>query len=112
VSIEPILALGTLREALTQCAAPVIAVTPIIAGQAVKGPAAKMMRELGLAVSAASVATRYEPLIDGFVLEESDAVPDDSPVRFFKAATLMRTAPEEIGLARQVLQAADTVSAS
>ncbi len=111
VSIEPILALAPMRAALEQCRAPVLAVTPIIAGQAVKGPAAKMMRELGLEVSAASVATRYEPLIDGFVLEEADAIPATSGVHFFGVPTLMRTLEDEARLAQRVLQAADSLSA-
>ena len=56
ISIGPILALPALRQALAACAAPVIAVTPLIAGRAVKGPTAKMMRELGLGATDAAVA--------------------------------------------------------
>jgi LPPG:FO 2-phospho-L-lactate transferase len=112
VSIEPILALEPLREALVHCCAPVVAVTPIIAGQAVKGPAAKMMQELGLEVSAASVATRYEPLIDGFVLEASDAPPAAQTLRYFSAATLMRSPEDEARLARTVLEAAASLAPS
>ena len=48
ISIEPILAMPGVREALIDCAAPVIAVSPIIGGRAVKGPTAKMMAELGI----------------------------------------------------------------
>ena len=48
ISIDPILALRGVREALRECAAPVIAVSPVIGGKAVKGPTAKMLRELGL----------------------------------------------------------------
>ena len=60
-------------EALRACAAPVIAVTPLIAGKAVKGPTAKIMGELGLAVDAATVARHYAGKIDGFVLDREDA---------------------------------------
>ena len=55
------------------CGAPVVAVSPIIGGQAVKGPTAKMMQELGLAVSSASVATRYGDLFDGYIVDQGDA---------------------------------------
>ena len=53
-------ALPGVRQALQDCAAPVVAVAPIIGGKAVKGPTAKMMRELGLEVSAEAVAGQYE----------------------------------------------------
>jgi hypothetical protein len=56
ISIEPILALPGVRPALQTVTAPVVAVAPIIGGEAVKGPTAKMMRELGLEVSAKTVA--------------------------------------------------------
>ena len=62
ISVEPILALPGMRQALSACAAPVIAVSPIIGGRAVKGPTAKMMGELGMAPSAAAVAKRYGDL--------------------------------------------------
>src|SRR5690348_15582549 len=64
ISIEPILALRGVRAALHDCAAPVVAVAPIIGGRAVKGPTAKMMRELGIETSAAAVAHRHDDLID------------------------------------------------
>ena len=73
VSIEPILAIGGLRQAIADCAAPVVAVSPIIGGRAVKGPTAKMMSELGLPVSAAAVARRYADLLDAYVLDHADA---------------------------------------
>ena len=70
VSVEPILAVPGLRAAIRQSHAPVVAVTPIIGGKAIKGPAAKMMTELGLDVSGAAVARRYAGLIDGFVIDQ------------------------------------------
>ena len=71
VSIGPILALPGVRERILRT--PTIAVSPIIGGQALKGPAAKMMREQGLEVSALGVARHYAGLVDGFVLDEADA---------------------------------------
>ncbi len=73
ISVEPILAVPGMREALSACAAPVIAVSPIIGGRAVKGPTAKMMAELGMKPSAAAVAKRYGDLLDGYVMDIADA---------------------------------------
>ena len=71
VSVDPLLALPGMRERLA--ALPVIAVSPIVGGIAIKGPAAKMMAELDMPASAAAVARHYEGLIDGFVLDDTDA---------------------------------------
>ncbi len=72
ISIDPILAVPGMRPALRNCGAPVIAVSPIIAGRAIKGPTVKMLSELGFAATAAGVARHYGDLIDGFVCEEDD----------------------------------------
>ncbi len=111
VSVEPILAVPGIRAALQESGAPVIAVTPIIGGKAIKGPAAKMMAELGLDVSGASVARRYAGLIDGFVVDQTDSLPEpEAGVTFFRAATLMNTAEDRVRLAQAVLLAADELS--
>lgn len=73
ISIEPILALPGVRQALRAATAPVVAVAPIIGGEAVKGPTAKMMRELGLKVGAESVADRYGDLLDGYIVDDRDS---------------------------------------
>ncbi len=112
VSVEPILAIAGMRSALRQSGAPVVAVTPIIGGKAIKGPAAKMMAELGLSVSAEAVARRYADLIDGFVIDQVDPLPEPLPgVTFFSAATLMSTVADRLQLAHAVLRAADTLVA-
>jgi LPPG:FO 2-phospho-L-lactate transferase len=112
VSVEPILAVPGIRAAIQRATAPVIAVTPIIGGKAIKGPAAKMMAELGLEVSAAAVAHRYADLIDGFVIDLDDAASEPPPrMRFFSAATLMNTAEDRLRLAQAVLQATDALIA-
>lgn len=107
ISIEPILAVPGVREALQAGAAPVIAVSPIIGGRAVKGPTAKMMAELGLDASASAVARRYGSLLDGFVLDHADAAEaaEISP-RVTLAPTLMQTLEDREQLARIVLRAA------
>jgi LPPG:FO 2-phospho-L-lactate transferase len=112
VSVEPILAVPGIRAALQQSSAPVVAVTPIIGGKAIKGPAAKMMAELGLEVSGEAVARRYAGLIDGFVVDHADPVPEPlQDVRFFGAATLMTTTDDRLRLAHAVLQSADMLAA-
>jgi len=112
ISVEPILSVPGARAALAACPAPVIAVSPIIGGRAVKGPTAKMMAELGLDVSAATVADRYDDLLDGYVADHADA---DALFRVrprvFLAATLMTTLADREALARAVLNAADELAA-
>jgi len=71
VSIDPILAVAGIRSALA--AKPVIAISPIIGGKTVKGPAAKMYAEMGIQPSALAVADHYRGLISGFVLDTVDA---------------------------------------
>ncbi len=106
ISVEPILAMPGVRAALRRCGAPVIAVSPIIGGRAIKGPTAKMMHELGLEVSAASVAWRYGDLLDGYIVDHADADAEVRGPRVFAAPTLMTTLGEREALARVVLDAA------
>lgn len=108
ISIEPILAVPGMREAIVACGAPVVAVSPIIAGQAVKGPTAKMFAELGTPPSAAAVAARYGGLLTGYVMEEGDDATGIAP-RIFRAATLMRTLEDKLALARAVLDAVEAL---
>ncbi|MGA0562558.1 2-phospho-L-lactate transferase [Ancylobacter sp. VNQ12] len=103
LSVDPIRAVPGLREALHAASAPVIAVSPIIAGQAVKGPTAKMMAELGLMPSAATVAEHYAGLIDVFVVDEADAETGVGGAEKRVGPTLMRNLDDKIGLARLVL---------
>ena len=72
LSIDPILAVQGVREALQVCSVPVIAVSPIIGTDSVKGPTAKIMRELGLPISAIAVANYYHDFLDGFILDTQD----------------------------------------
>jgi LPPG:FO 2-phospho-L-lactate transferase len=111
LSIEPILAVPDLREAIARAAAPVVAVSPIIGGHAVKGPTAKMMSELGLEVSAAAVARRYRDLLDAYVLDGADAAEAGKlgiPVTL--AHTLMTTLADRENLAQHVLASADALA--
>lgn len=107
ISVEPILSLRGVREALLACRAPVVAVSPIIGGRAVKGPTAKMMRELGLDASARAVAEWYGDLLDGYVVDHADAADMDGlRPRVTAAATLMQTLDDREALARVALDAA------
>jgi LPPG:FO 2-phospho-L-lactate transferase len=107
LSIDPILSLPGVRDALRNCQAPVVAVSPIIGGQAVKGPTAKIMAELGFPVSAAAVARYYGDILDLYIADESDANELsglDIPVRVTN--TLMSTLADRDALAAAVLTAA------
>lgn len=107
LSVDPILAVPGMREALKARRVPALAVSPIIAGRAVKGPTAKMMAELGLQPSAATVARHYEGLIDGFVVDTADAgVEVAEGTRVFAAPTLMHSLEDRINLARTALAGA------
>ena len=72
ISIEPILAVPGIRQALADATAPVVAVSPIIDGEAVKGPTAKMLLELGYSATATTVLQRYEDLIDIYIADPRD----------------------------------------
>lgn len=73
LSIDPILAVPGIAAALMTARAPVIAVSPLIGGRAIKGPTAKIMMELGCEVTNASIASHYRGLIDALVIDETDA---------------------------------------
>jgi LPPG:FO 2-phospho-L-lactate transferase len=108
ISIDPILALLPLRQALAETTAPVIAISPIIAGRAVKGPTAKMMSELGLAVDVLTVAAHYGELIDGYVIDIADSSQANRlslPVHI--RSTLMVSLDDRKMLAAAVLKFAD-----
>ncbi len=113
ISVDPILAIPGLRRALADCAAPVVAVSPIVGGRALKGPAAKMMTELGLEPTAAEVAQHYGELIDGFVLDEADAcyagAVGNRGTAVLTAPTVMHSLDDKMALARAVLDFAATL---
>jgi LPPG:FO 2-phospho-L-lactate transferase len=114
VSIDPILSVGGMREALSRTRVPRLAVSPIIAGAAVKGPAAKMLRELGQDVSALGVARHYAGLVDGFVIDEADAALagtiEELGMQVLVAGTLMRDDADRKRLATVCIAFADRVA--
>ena len=98
-----------MRELMRKTSAPVIIVSPVVGGTAVKGPMAKIMGELGLEVTHAAIADHYAGLIDGLMIE----CPDEGITGYFAIAfenNLMKTLDDRIALARCVLEFAETVA--
>ena len=109
ISIGPILAVPGIRESLRQTRATVVAITPIIGGRALKGPAADMLRDLGHEVSARGVAALYQDFLDVFILDETDAK-IALEIRALKLQvvevnTVMNTLADKERLARSALDA-------
>lgn len=106
LSIQPILSIPGVRAALRRSPAPVVAVSPLIAGKAVKGPTAAVMRSLGHEASARGVAGFYGELLDAFVIDRADAGLRLPGVDVTAADTIMRDADASARLAEAVLRAA------
>ncbi len=108
ISIGPILAVPGIRQALRETSARVLAISPVIAGRAIKGPAATMLCQMGLDVSAASVAALYRDFLDVFVLDEKDkdltARVEAFGIQVQTAQTLMNDTVAKIGLAWAVVE--------
>ncbi len=107
VSIDPILSLPGIREKLQQTKVPVIAVSPIIGGQAVKGPTAKMMDELKIPKTSAAIAEHYQGLIDTLILDNTDSDQQQSVtalgIEALVTQTLMKSDADKQALAKFVL---------
>ncbi len=104
LSIDPILAVPGMRIALGACPAPVVAVSPLVGGRAVKGPTAKIMAELGVPVTNAAIAAHYEGLIDGLVLDRADrAEAAEIAVPALVTETVMTSLEDRIALAAAAL---------
>ncbi len=114
LSIQPILAVPGVRQAIAARRTPVIAVSPIVDGAAVKGPAAKIMRELGCEPSAAEIARLYRGIAHGMVIDESDnelsATIEAMGMRARVAATVMRSAADQARLAQEVVAFAGSIA--
>ena len=108
VSIGPILAVGEIREALEQRTVPCVAVSPLIDGRAVKGPADRMLQRLAGGTTPAHVASCYPGLIDALVVDSSDDPVEVDGVRLVATDTLMRDVPAARRLASVALDAAGT----
>ena len=116
VSVDPILQLPGLSQALVKAQAPVVVISPIVGGMALKGPAAKMMTELGMRATAVEVARHYcghyPGLMDYFVIDETDATLAaairELGVKVAVAPTVMKNRAHKQELARFTLDLART----
>jgi LPPG:FO 2-phospho-L-lactate transferase len=116
VSIGPILAVAGMRDLVRFAPAPRVAVSPIIGGKALKGPADRMLATMGQEVSAYGVAAWYGGLLDGMVIDQQDA--EQAPriealgVRTLVTNTVMASVADRVQLARDVLQFAASLRSS
>ena len=111
LSIDPILATPDIHKLIEAAQAPVVAVSPIIGGAAVKGPTTKIMRELGAPATSQTIAQHYRGLIDGLVIDEADAAERDLPEIAVKVTrTLMQNDADRDRLAVEALAFADELA--
>jgi LPPG:FO 2-phospho-L-lactate transferase len=108
LSIDPILSVPGIRDALRQCGAPVVAVSPVVAGDSLKGPTAKIMHELGIVCSATAIAQHYRGLVDGLLIDYDDASLEaeiaDLGIAVKLSDIVMRSAEDRSTLAKTVVQ--------
>lgn len=109
LSVDPILAVPGIAAALATARVPVIAVSPIIGGQAVKGPTAKIMAELNISPTNQSIAAHYRGLIDGLIIDEADGT-ENLEVATWATRTMMRDLADREFLAGEVLAFAETLT--
>ncbi len=110
ISIGPILAVPGMRDAIAASPAPVVAVSPYVAGEVVKGPTDRFMQALNRPTTATGVASLYAGLIDGMVVDEGDPDPPPVEVATLAAATLMEGASGRARVARIVLDYTATLA--
>jgi len=109
ISIGPILALPGMREARRAAAAPVVAVSPFVAGRSVKGPTEAFCEQAGIEPSAAGIALAYADVLDGIVSDETlDGGRGDAP-KAHVTDTLMDSAEDRARLARELLDFAGSL---
>jgi LPPG:FO 2-phospho-L-lactate transferase len=104
VSIGPILAIDEIREALLHRTVPCVAISPLVGGRAVKGPADRMLKRLAGGTTPAHVASCYDGLIDVLVVDESDA--PDGPIRGVSRTVVTQTLMTDVSAARRLAAAA------
>jgi LPPG:FO 2-phospho-L-lactate transferase len=104
ISIGPILAVPGMREAIAAAHGPVVAVSPLVAGRVVKGPTAAFVRAVGRPVTAAGIASLYEGLLDGMVVDLGDPDPGPDGIATLACPTLMERAEDRRALAERVLE--------
>jgi LPPG:FO 2-phospho-L-lactate transferase len=110
ISIGPILAIPGMRAAISRSRAPVVAVSPFVAGRVIKGPTDKFMRAVGLEASAAGVVDAYQGLLDGMVVDAADPDPAPSGIESVSISTLMEHASSRRAVAERTLEFARTLT--
>ena len=111
LSVDPILSVPGLRALIAASQAPVVAVSPLIGGAAVKGPTAKIMEELGVETSPAAIVEHYRGLLDGLVVDrEDEAQANGLPVAVRATRTLMAEDGDKLRLAGETLAFADELA--
>jgi LPPG:FO 2-phospho-L-lactate transferase len=114
VSIDPILSIPGVKEKVSACTT--LAVSPLVGGKAIKGPAAKMAEELGVPTTPQAIARHYEGVITGLVYDEAD--PDvggqltEAGVRSIRTRTVMRSPGDRRRLAEEVLAFGATLTST
>ena len=112
VSIGPILSLPGVREALRETTTPVVAISPLVAGKPIKGPADRMLEGLDIEVSSVGVAKLYQDFVDTFVLDQQDMKHDPTPRKRLEKMglavivtdTVMSDMDKSVALARTVIE--------
>ena len=114
ISIDPILKLPGLKKAIENSQICVLAVSPIVGGQALKGPTAKMLKELGLKSDASSIAQHYGKILDGFVIDTKDSSLGKQirkkGHKVFVTQTIMKSLDDKVTLANDILDFAAGIS--
>lgn len=110
LSVDPILAVLDIRAALLSATAPIVAVSPIVGGQAVKGPTAKLMGELGVSITPRAIADHYAGIIDGLLVDERDEA-EGIGIATASADTLMVTLADRMRVASTALALARRLTA-
>jgi LPPG:FO 2-phospho-L-lactate transferase len=103
ISIGPILSVSGVREAIESAGAPVVAVSPLVGGRSLKGPTEAFLRALGRPVSAAGVASLYEGLLAGMVIDPDEPEPPEG-IELLTVPTVMGNAAQRRALAERTLE--------
>jgi len=109
LSVDPILAVPGIPEALRGATAPVVAVSPIVGGTAVKGPTAKLMAELGIEITSSSIAQHYHGIIDGLLVDRQDGSAGLSEIAVAEDDTMMRDLADRARVAQAALDLAYSI---
>jgi LPPG:FO 2-phospho-L-lactate transferase len=105
LSIDPLLAIPAIRQALADCHAPVVAVSPLVGGQSIKGPTSKLIAELCLAADNAMIAAHYGAFLNGILIDSGDQC--DAPgIAIARTDTLMQSIEDKARVARAALDLA------